>query len=590
MDHETRCSGEQLEAEGEVAVARLVLADGDLPHAARHLADALARDPAFVETYEALSELAARAGGPERALALFDLDNPFSGTVAGHAHLCAAAGQWDEALRLLVTVAAHEPTRPWLDVAWLRRDDLPILVEPEVVASAVVHLAGRLPDPVDEDEREPLLPMLDLLRRAVAVHHDHAMLLWCGSTLARRLGAHDEAIAWAGHSFEVQPSHEATVMTGYALRSAGRVDEAAAVWQAEAERLPDDLSLHIDIADLLVGQGKLEEGLDWAERALAADPAHPKAGPTGHAIRYRIDGDVRHLLALAESDLPYAADALASVSWDRSVLGCAPDQSEATTNTLRQVLEQREPASDLEVSLSVSAVEPPSAVLALHLAFPAASVEFESVPEPDPRESCAPVKYAVWAYDGTVARPAVPAPSPVVAEAVRRIASFRWPSLPALYDATVGLVAADPADLLGVLVHPPTTPDTELGDLMARHAPNLWLTAVQITACLGIAHHAVDEPWATSTRREILVDLLHGVEDWVTVAAGLALVATAWVVPETRPDVKHQIASRMITAVQAQQTRVVTILGPLCELLLATPGAEETFTGLARDVLRSLED
>ncbi|WNV86027.1 tetratricopeptide repeat protein [Umezawaea sp. Da 62-37] len=590
VEHDARCAEERLEAEGEVAVARLLLADGDPAHAARHLSDALARDPGLAETYEALSELAAHVGGPHRALELFDLETPYSGTVAGHAHLSAAAGEWDEAVRLLVLVAAQEPDRAWLDVTWLRGPDLAASVSPEIMVASALHMASCLPDPVDDDVREALSPLLALLRESVALNPDDARLLWSGSTFARRLGAVEEAIAWARRSFEVEPSHEAAIMIGYALRAAERYDEALRVWQDEAERTPEDLGLHIDISDLLVRRGDPERALVWAERALEADPTHPKAGPTADAVRYRIDGDVRHLLALAESELPYAAEALTDVSWDRPVLGRAADQTEATTNSLGQALEQVEPSPDLEVGITVTALEPPSSVLALHLAFPSATVVFESVPDPDPRVAKYEVEHAVWTYDDAIARPAVPPPSPEAAEAVRRIASFRWESLPALYDSTVVLSAVDPADLLGTLVHPPATPDTEFGATMARHAPNLWLSGVQVTACLGIAHHAVDEPWETSRRREILLDLLHGAEDWVNVAAGIALVATAWVVPETRQDVKYHVVTRMVDAVRASHQRQVSILGPLCELVLVTPGTEDDYTSLAKDALSTLDE
>lgn len=41
----------------------------------------------------------------------------------------------------------------------------------------------------------------------------------------------------------------------------------------------------------------------------------------------------------------------------------------------------------------------------------------------------------------------------------------------------------------------------------------------QAWACLGLLHHQADEPWPSSTRRQALVDLLSGVEDWATDAA-----------------------------------------------------------------------
>ena len=57
---------ERLEAEGEVAVARLILDGGDLAHAADHVAGAIGTDPSLPEAHEALAELVARSAGRSR--------------------------------------------------------------------------------------------------------------------------------------------------------------------------------------------------------------------------------------------------------------------------------------------------------------------------------------------------------------------------------------------------------------------------------------------------------------------------------------------------------------------------------------------
>jgi hypothetical protein len=58
------------EAEGELALAHIALDDGDLRHAAAHLGNAIASDPALRETYSTLDDLAVRA---DDALALFPM-------------------------------------------------------------------------------------------------------------------------------------------------------------------------------------------------------------------------------------------------------------------------------------------------------------------------------------------------------------------------------------------------------------------------------------------------------------------------------------------------------------------------------------
>ncbi|MEU1621136.1 hypothetical protein ABZ479_28035 [Streptomyces sp. NPDC005722] len=586
--------GARLEAEGEVATARIALAGGDLEHAARHLEDALARDPGLPEIHEALAEFAARVGGAEAALTYFaPEERAFIGTVAARGHLCAVAGHWDEAVGLLAQCAGHEPQRPWLDVAWLRRPDIAELVTPDTVARAAARVAPQLPDPVDEERRGPLLPLLDLVRASAAHHPDHTMLLWCGSTLARRMGGTEEAVGWARRSYELEPSHPAAVMLGYALRSAGRAEEALEVWQAEVARDPSDLDLFVDIAELLDSLGRPAEGVVWAERAVSADPAHPKAAAAVHALRYAVEPGLRHLVALAdhlraEPGHGYAADLLTRLSQGTPWLNWIPGGSEAVVSLLHQALGQSVPG-DAGLTLTVSALEPPSALLALRSAYPNAVTEIQSVPEPDLRIAPHPVEVSLWAYEGTTARPAVRPPSPEAAEAVRRVAWHGWPHLVAAYDDAVALSGLDPEDLLGVLVHPPAPREDELGRALAAQAPDLWIRCVQVWACLGLAHHRTDEPWAVSRRRALLVDVLNNAEDWVCEAAGLAIVATAWTDPAVRKDAAELIGRRLLDALEARQSRVVTLTWSLCHLALATPELIPQVAALATDVLRMID-
>jgi tetratricopeptide (TPR) repeat protein len=578
------------EAEGEVAVARLLMADGDLTHALRHLSDAFAGDPRLPDTHEALAEFVARAGGPDLALTQFVENEGYVGTVCARAHVCAAAGRWDEAVTLLFLVAAHDPHRPWLDVAWLRRPDLPI--GPDPLALALVKLAQRLDDPVDESEREPLLPALELARAAVARNGDHPILLWSASALGRRLGAFAEAVEWADRSFQIEPSHPAAVMKGYALRTMGRPKAALMVWQAEIAREPAELDLYVDVADLHAALDDHAEALTWAQRAIARDPSHPRAVPTAHGLRYAIDGDVGHLITLAdhvrEEPDSYAATVLANTCAGRPWLGSVPDAYEAVINVMRQVLENNEPSPEFSMELTLSALEPPSAFRTLQIVFPRTSVQVQSVPEPDMREPARPVTATVWRYVGAEVEPVLPPPPDEVAAAVRGVATHAWWSPPEAYDRAVALSGCDPTHLMSVLTYPPAPPEDEAGQFLARHAPQLWVRAAQVWACLGIAHHRADEPWARSRRRAILADLLNGPEDWVTEAAAFAVVVTAWVDPDARADAYDLVARRMLDLVRARQEREVTILTSMCVLVLMVPGVPDEVTALARDVLASL--
>jgi len=183
----------------------------------------------------------------------------------------------------------------------------------------------------------------------------------------------------------------------------------------------------------------------------------------------------------------------------------------------------------------------------------------------------------VWRYEGTTAVPAVPPPSRDAQEAVAAVAALRWPHLPAAYDHAVRLSGLSLDDLLGVLAHPPLSPYGEPA------AVPLWIRQVQAWACLGIAHHQAGQAWAESERRSVLTDLAYGPEDWVTEAALLGMIATAWVDPDARGDVAELVAWRYLAAVEASRTRPVTILGSLAALVTATPGVHPDVRALAAD-------
>ncbi|WTW96557.1 hypothetical protein OG216_25745 [Streptomycetaceae bacterium NBC_01309] len=583
------------EAHGELAMARLALADDETGHAAVHVANALFCEPALPEAHEMLGVLASRA--PEGGVGLYGPDEHggmFAGSAAALAHLQAAAGDFDRALTGLSQVAAHEPHRPWAASAgWLRTDLVPRL-DPEAFARTMLGMVQVLDDPVPDEHRPQLAPFAELAVAMTDAHPGHGFLLWAGSSFLRRLDALDAAVDWAFRAWTQDRSLEAAIMLGNAWRRVGRERDTEKLWATVLRDHPEDLDLHVDLGELIAGQGRFDEGIGWVERALATDPAHPKAAPALHGIRWARDHDIAHLIALIDHlrshpDHGYAHELVAracSGAWLRHV----PYPTEALTNTLRQLLDQVEPG-DAEIAISLSALEPPSALLAVRGAFPHFGLTVQSVPEPDPRVPLRPGKYAVWAYapGSTEPRPVPGVPDPATAEAVRGIADPSWPHPALAYDRAVLLAGCGLDDLLGVLAHPPAPDGSELGQTFARHEPALWVRLVQIWACLGIAHHRPDEPWEGSVRRAVLVDLAFGPEDWVSDAALFALVATAWLVPDVRDDVAELVAHRFVDAVTAYRTREVTLLRSLADLVLATPRMPRQIAELARERLAALD-
>ncbi|MDH6114265.1 tetratricopeptide (TPR) repeat protein [Kitasatospora sp. MAP12-15] len=581
----------RLEAEGEVALARLALDGGDLAHAAGHLGNAITLDPRLPEVHEALAELAARAGGAQSALGYFTPAEPVIGDLACRAHLSAACGQWGQALRLLAGVLRHEPHRPWAAVAWLARVDLPQLIDPDDVMRAIATVVGGgLAEPLPAGPAESLRPFYQAVQHSAAAHPDHAGLLVMASGLARRYGEHARAIAWARHAQHSAPSHSGAVMLGYALRADGRPEEALAVWQQELRRDPTDLSLHTDVGELYARIGRPAEGLAWIEQALAVDPLHPQAAPALHGVRYALDGSGTHLAALVDHlrehpEHRYAATVLARCSAGLPWLGQVGQATEASVAMLRHVLEQQGTVR----KTTISALEPASALRTLHEALPGLQLTVLAAHEPDLRKPLREVGVRLWRYEGMDAYPAIEPPSAKAAALMQSVADLSWPHLLAAYDHAVALSGLSLDDLLGLLAHPPAPGDDEAGRRLAARWPDIWVRAVQTFACLGLTHHRADQSWAGSDRRRVLLDLLFGVEDWVTETAAVALVTVAWTDPTARRDASEQLAHRLLEAVTASRTRAVTVLPSLCRLALAMPALEPSAAALAREVLAGLE-
>ncbi|HEX8629658.1 MAG TPA: tetratricopeptide repeat protein [Catenuloplanes sp.] len=577
-------------AEGELALARLALAEGDLRHAAEHLAGAIRHAPTLPEVHELLATLAARAQG---GLELFPpQEHPFIGSVVARAHLLAAAGRPGDGLELLAAASHHLPTADWAGVPWVTAGGLGARLDPDQLARAVLRVCAGITDPVPAEHRAPLTPYLTVVAQGIDAHPTHGLLLGAGSALARRLGAVDLAVSWAARGVRAAPSKLAEVWLGYAYRSAGRTREALAALRRAIAHDPDDLTLYADIAGTLADHGKLDRALRWTDRALAKDPTFDCARHTASRLRYQRDGDVAHLVALVDFARDHPSNAhehsdLAECCHDRPWLGRVPPAGEAVVNVLRQVLATGTPVAG--GNLRLSTLEVPSAMRALAAGIPDVAVTVDTVPAPDIRVPRRATGTVLWRYDGTDAKPALPPPSPAAAERVRQLAQAAWACPPAAYDAAVGLATVQLADLLAVLVHPPAAPATELGRAMTRHDPALWVRSVQVYACLGLLHHRTDEPWVGSTRRRVLLELVWGVEDWITEAALFTLVTAAWVDPTVRADVAGSVAERLADIAGVGRQRPVTIAWSVARLALATPGLDAEATRLARRIVAAEE-
>jgi tetratricopeptide (TPR) repeat protein len=572
------------QAQGELSLARVALAEGDLKHAANHVAGAVAYAPALPEVHELLAALAARTD--DGGLGLFPVEaNAYIGTVVAHAHLLARRDP-ARALYLLSQAAEFDPAKPWADAAWVRACPVQA-IDPDTLVRVLITLIRPLSEPVPDQLRRTNEVWLDLARRAVAAHPAHAVLHGVCSAVARRLGDTGAAVAWARRGVELEESKLTLTWYAYALRTDNWFDEAVAVMHHARQRYPLDIDLSADVSSWLADAGRLDEALSIIEEAMRVDPTYDCGVHTAHRLRFWRDGDAAtHLVALsdfirADAQPSHEHTDLADCCRGRPWLGEPAWASESVINVLRQI----PPADRHEATMHVTQMEAPSALAMLSRIWPGLEVSF---PQPTP-DLVTPLRDGppLWRFDGTRLVPGVPPPSAGAATLLARTASPDWPHPVAAYDRALPLGELPVTDLLAALVHPPQRPERD-----ADLADDAWVRGVQAFACLGLLHSRElrDGLGQTGRARQVLTQLAYGVEDWITEAALFALAVAAWVEPACRPEVARTVQDRYAAATRAAGQHVVTIMPGLAQLVLIVPGIDEATRADALSAVASADE
>jgi tetratricopeptide (TPR) repeat protein len=568
------------EAQGELALARMALADGDLQHAASHLAAAIEHAPDLPEAHELLAALAART--PDGGLSLFPLEGEQGrlGDVVAYAYLIGPADP-DNALVMLAAATAFDPTKPWADTTWLRERGGGGF-SPDAIVQSFAKVMPALPTPTPEGLRRANAVYFDLAEQAVRAYPDHGLVHGTAAGIARRLGPIGEAVRWGERAFHLEPGKLTAVWYAYALKADGRLDEALAVMGQALRTNPYDLDLSSDIASWLTAAGRLDEALEVIEAAMAVDPTYDCAVHTAHRLRFLRDGDARHLVALADfvrENPPSTHDHsdLADCCLDRDWLGAPIGTTESCITMLYQFPEEQRATVRL-TRAHMSALEVPSAVTLVRRRFPGIALEIGGGVPADMTGMLRPGR-PLWHYDGLVAAPAIPPPPAPSATLLADVTAITWPHPVAAYNHALPLGALPAGDLRALLVHPPAKPESWAEDVFG----DWWVRCAQVFACLGLLH--CEEAGDTAARRAELAEIAWGVEDWTTEAALFALVTAAWVDPGCRPEVAETVGDRFVTALRASQNRAVTILGSLATLVRITPEMPPRLLELAGLVL-----
>jgi hypothetical protein len=261
----------------------------------------------------------------------------------------------------------------------------------------------------------------------------------------------------------------------------------------------------------------MAQALTWAQRTFELAPQARSSRAQVLAFTYLSTGDIEQLVALADlvREDPDADDVarrlFAACCRGTMWLGFVPGPTDSFVNLTQNLLASGDytpgpdGAYDAELVLKASALESPSATVAFRALFPKAQLTVMDVPDPDIRRPAVEgLTYRLWDYQDTTAVARYPEPSPDAVATLHRVASAGWGDPLAVFAKSAAFGELSEQDLFGLLTHVPPAPDIEPWTTMATRNPLKWPRVAQVWVCLGWLHVRPEEPWPTSTRREVL--------------------------------------------------------------------------------------
>lgn len=520
-------------AEFEWFIARAELEAGsNLAHGASHLANLLSFDPGNPEWVELLERYLA-AGEPDPESLIPRGEKAYYTTEAMRAFIWHRQGRLVDACQLLVQVTQAKPESRYLEawtLDWLEPAGVVESLPEETGLLLFSIILGRYP----EARLSPTRRLRDVRRwarlcdRFARVYPGEGMTGMLRAGLFRKSGQFAEAEAVVRPALERSPDWHLATALGLILRQKGDLSGAEQAFEYALRLDPTDMSARLEAGDTFFERERWQDALRWYENAIGKERKQDWAYPSALFCRWMLSEDERQVREL--QDLAKKGNGRAQQLYHQLYFNALPEPVDATANCLRQIREMllKEPqkGEGSTMSLTVSGLEAPSNTLAFRLEMEALKqdlrldITVEEVAKPDPRVPIAEVKYLLWRYDGTDPSPVLPPPGKDVVQRIAAIA--RLP-----YDEDVCWAAASHVaealgperveEVLATMVHPPAVPE---GATALAWLPRVQHAAMQVAA-------QVDEGWDGSVRREALLSVLLGPQDWVTLAAVRALTRIA---------------------------------------------------------------
>jgi len=529
------CAHQTLTPDEDLQIAYRASADGELAHAAFHVAAVLKADPTDRRATQLLDRLIAKcreSGVDPLTLAPVGKD-VWVGTAAVRAYVLHALGQHGEAMNLIGQASHADQATPWWRWAamWASDADAAQQMDRDVAAATLGRVVMEAGDPASSpSERESLEAVLPALATLAAAHPGGDVIHYMRVAALRKLGRCDEAVRLAEQWHAASPSYMSSLSLANARHRAGDIDGAVSAFEQAVAHQPGNAPVMADAAEMLAGAGRFEAALAWAERAKASDPkVETSSWILWHHLAHKLGRDataMQELRSFRTAHPNLREPGAPAMRHFGPYAAFIPEPSEAVVNVVRDLAKEHDLRAVKLTEMAVTSMETPSSRLAIERAMGiernGLKIDCGEIPSPDPRVPRGAVEWTIWTYDGTTPLPGLAPPAAEVSDAVAALATRPY-DLSGWSAHALGLRetlvkqcgSADAAarDLLATMVHPPPAPDGE--------TEWTWIRHVQFAAAMFIAR--IDDGWAGSVRRRALIALVRGPVDWPTEAAVVML-------------------------------------------------------------------
>lgn len=512
-------------------------------------------------------------------------------TAAVRARILMTQRKLDEAIELVCLVVDAAPQFAYLEwlTRWLQPHVIPQLGW-RFLAEKVMRTSLRLTTkvavpPHPKDPRLPNVRAAAQCFEAIRAHF-HEPILYSGEAMIRRrLGDPAAAVRVALEGVSRFPTDwRCQISALNALADQGRPEQALAHARKAMELDPSDNAPLRDAAFAFIDAERPGDAAPLLEELLGREPDYPGAKAALHYARYRATGseeDKRQLLLLREQqwweeDAQQLAEKVApSVPFQNTLPGPGDASASAARHIARElghVIRCCGVGGEVTYSVRSEYFESPSVGVGFDLAMKKLGargkldITVEKTQSPDPRLDKAGVAYHVWTYQDKTPTRAYPDADPRVKDAIAAIAAQLY-DVDAWDRAAKSLAQQLGPDwihaLFAVMTDPPVPPETGSYDAL------MWLYRCQIATALVLSQLG---PWSDGSCRNAVFALVYGPSDWTTVAGLVALYARAKAEPAAQSEVlqvfqwmRGQIPTMGFTAWEL----------PLFELWRALPGLSQ---------------